>query len=136
MGSGVSGHYLGMTTDLTKCKNCQTWKDTRGRGNKTCLKCNPFREMLQNIKPLDTVPDDVIEQYPDLQSGRIKSILDAISHLSIMDGLLFFQFYFQCTTRREAERFWAKPPCVGFSGQGLRNIAETAKEKIQEILKK
>ncbi len=125
-----------MTANLDNCKHCQVWKETRGRGSKACLKCNPFRELLDNLKPLDCVPDDVIEQYPDLQTGKIHTILQAICHLSPVEGLLFFQFYIERMSRREIQTFWAKPPCAGFSGQGLRNIAEKAMEKIKDMVKK
>ena len=74
---GISmGNNVGvgrMTANLDKCKHCQTWKQTRGRGNKSCLKCNPFREQLKkmDLPAMDIVPDEVIEQYPDLQDGKI-----------------------------------------------------------------
>ncbi len=125
-----------MTVDLSKCKHCQVWKETRGRGSKACLKCNPFRELLENLKPLDIVPDDVIEQYPDLQSGKIKSALDAIAHLKPGHFELFCQAYIGRMTRKELELFWAKPPYLGYSGKQLERIVRQAVKTLQKIVKK
>jgi hypothetical protein len=125
-----------MTADLNKCKTCQVWKDTKGRGSKACLKCNPFREDLQTVKPLDCVPDDVIEQYPDLQAGKIKSILDGVSHLRSEYLVLFCQKYIGRMSRQELEAYWAKPHYIGYTGRQLERIAQEALKSLQKIVKK
>lgn len=125
-----------MTTDLHKCKACQVWKDTKGKGNKSCLRCNPFREILENIRPLDCVPDEVIEQYPDLQTGKIRSILDAISHLSPVEFVLFCQAYIGKQSGREIYEFWEHPPCLGYSQYRLNLIVKRALKNLQKIVKK
>ncbi len=127
-----------MTIDLSRCHNCQTWKDTNGKGNKRCTRCNVWKEILKpmDLPDMDIVPDEVIEQYPDLHEGKIGSILQAAVHLNPMEFLLFCQFYVAKMTKIEVQAFWNKPPCVGYSGQGLFNIAMRAKNHIQKMFKK
>ena len=125
-----------MTADLNKCKTCQVWKDTRGRGNKSCLKCNPFREELQTIKPLDCVPDDIIEQYPDLQDGRIKSGIDGIAHLDRSRATLLCQSLLMGMSDREIEQFWAHQKYLGYTHQQINNIVREALEMLKKIVKK
>jgi hypothetical protein len=126
-----------MTVDLSKCKHCKVWKETRGRGSKACLKCNPFREVLENLRPLDVVPDDVIEQYPDLQSGKIKSALDAIAKLPPIQFIVFCQRHLAGMSEKEMERFWRiRPYCVGYSDTALREIVKQALKTLQKIVKK
>jgi hypothetical protein len=125
-----------MTTDLSKCKHCVVWKETKGKGTRACLKCNPFREALENIRPLDCVPDDVIEQYPDLQTGKIKSVLDAVSHLPPVEFVLFCQSYIGKMSAREMEEFWLKPYCLGYSHMQLHRIVKQALKSLQRIVKK
>ena len=125
-----------MTISFNKCKTCQVWKDTRGRGSKACLKCNPFREELQTIKPLDTIPDDIIEQYPDLQGGRIKSSMDGIAHLNRARGTPLCQSLIMGMSDREIEQFWASQRYLGYSHQQINNIVKEALEILRKIVKK
>lgn len=125
-----------MTVNLDKCKTCQIWKDTKGRGTKACLKCNPFREVLPIIKPLDSVPDDVIEQYPDLQDGKIKNILDGVAHLEFWQATVWLQRHVLGATERELEERWAKPYIMGYSDSALREIVLQAMKMLQQIVKK
>jgi hypothetical protein len=123
-----------LTTDLSKCKTCQVWKDTKGKGNKSCLRCNPFREILENIRPLDCVPDEVIEQYPDLRQGKIQSGLQAVYKLPPLEYTLFWQS--QTMTKKEIKEFWEHPPCLGYSQYRLNLIVKRALKSLQKIVKK
>jgi len=89
-----------------------------------------------DLPPLDIAPDEVIEQYPDLHEGKIGSILQAAIHLNPVEFVLFCQYYLARMTTIEMQIFWAKPRCAGYSQQGLLNIAERAREHVQEMVKK
>ena len=83
---------------------------------------------------MDIVPDEVIEQYPDLQDGKIHTILQAVSKLPALEYTIFWQS--QGMTKREMQEFWEHPPCLGYSSYRLNLIVKKALKSLQEIVKK
>lgn len=89
-----------------------------------------------DLPNLDTVPDEVIEQYPDLHEGKITTILQAIGKLAPNEFTVFCQYYIGKFTRHDFERYYAHPPYIGYSGKQIERIVKRALKNLQRIVKK
>jgi len=128
-----------MTVDVTRCYHCKVYKDTKGKGDQHCQRCNVWKEILKpmDLPDMDIVPNEVIEQYPDLHEGKINTALQAISKLSPIEFIIFCQSKIAGMTYKEMARFWRfRPYCTGYTDKALKVIVDKAIRNLAKIVKK